>query len=152
MYATFSWAYEARGSSGFIDYAANPTKATIVEDVNSLPPNATPRTPSTVYMTPKMSPSDEFERKSKKPSSTQPRDYHDVGVTANVQSSSRPKIRGDLGASRLSPFQVDRTNKRRPTSIENGISRAKFGRREGTSDKDDGKDSRLALFYNLTCH
>ncbi len=140
MYAAFNWAYEAEGASGFIEYASNPRKsANVVEVANSPRPNAIPKTPSTIYMTPKMYPGDGADMNFNKHTSIQPRVYRDVGVSTDLGSPVRPRIRGDFGSSKISPLQAKCWNKGRSMSTENGLAPSGFGRRDGGLDKDDCK-------------
>ncbi|TGJ85816.1 hypothetical protein E0Z10_g2950 [Xylaria hypoxylon] len=138
MYAAFNWAYEAQGTSGFIEYASNPRKpASVAETVNSPRPNIIPKTPSTVYMTPKMYSDDRASVNFDNRTSTQSRSYRNVGVSADLRLPFQPRVHREFGDSKISPFQAKHWNKGRSMSTENGVALSGFGRRDRGLDKDE---------------
>jgi len=136
MYAQLNWAYEARGTSGFIEYASNPKKPASIEAVNASS-NAIPKTPSTAHMTPRMSPGEGLGASSNKRASTQVRNPHDVGASADLRSPWQARNPRESGRNTLSPLQARSLGKIRSMSTENATRPSGLGRPDRGSDKDD---------------
>ncbi|KAI0458610.1 hypothetical protein F5B21DRAFT_399158 [Xylaria acuta] len=141
MHPTFSWAYEAKGSSGFIEYASNPKRpANVAEAVDLSRPSIVPKV-SRAGISP-------GER-----TSTQLKSYRDVGVSADLRSPSRPKTRPEFGSGGTAPPQAKRWNKTRSMWPENSVDVSGVGGRDRRPYEDDCKNSvsKYIVLYVLIC-
>lgn len=126
MYSTFSWAYEAKGSSGFIEYASNPRKpSNVVETVNTVRPGAVPN-------------ASRASISSNTRTSIHLRSYRDIGVNTDLGPPSRHKVRREIDGG-TTPLQVTHGDMVRSLSMENGVAGSGAGRRDRRCDEDDSK-------------
>ncbi|KAI0447678.1 hypothetical protein F4803DRAFT_272901 [Xylaria telfairii] len=126
MYSAFNWAYEAKGSSGFIEYASNPSKpSNVVETVNAVRPGAVPN-------------ASRASISSNKRTSIRLGSYRDIGVNTDLGLPSEHQVRREVGGDATS-LQVTHRDTVRPLSMENGVARSRVGRRDRRFDEDDSK-------------